>query len=257
MDPYVEFTRAFYQFTGIDLQCYKRPQMERRLTSLRNKHGYADFAAYVRALKENPELLDEVLDRMTINVSEFLRNRDRWEAIVPHLRALAERAAGELSIWSAACSTGEEPYTIAMLMEEHVRRPYRILATDIDKRVLYLAQLGEYKAHQVKSVPQDYLDKYFEHVDQTWYISPALKERVQFRRHNLLADPYPDSLDLIVCRNVLIYFTDEAKQRVIDGFARALKPGGLLFVGSTEPFLHNKSGALHSVGPFLYQRKDA
>ncbi len=256
-DPYVEFSKAFYNYTGIDLQCYKRPQMERRLTALRNKHGYADFSTYIGALQRDPKLLDELLDKMTINVSEFLRNRERWEALVPHLVSLAEKASGELSIWSAACSTGEEPYTIAMLIEEHVRHPYRILATDIDRRVLHLAQLGEYKAHQVRSVPSEYLVKYFEHANQTWYVSPVLKQRVQFQRHNLLADPYPDSLDLIVCRNVLIYFTDEAKQRIVDRFARALKPGGLLFVGSTEQFLHNRSESLRSVGPFLYQRREA
>jgi chemotaxis protein methyltransferase CheR len=256
LEEYIEFTRGFYEYTGIDLQSYKRPQMERRLTSLRNQHGYADFRQFLMAVKQDERLLHAVLDKMTINVSEFLRNKERWEALIPHLQSLSQN--GTLAAWSAACSTGEEPYTLAMLMEEHVRRPYSILATDIDKRVLQQAQCGVYNAYQMKSVPDAYVRKYFSGAaDGTWSVSPVLKKHVTFRYHNLLADPYPNSLDLIICRNVLIYFTDDAKQRVVNGFTRALRPGGILFVGSTEQFLHDGANGLVNVAPFLYQRKDA
>lgn len=253
MEPYVQFMNNFYSLTGVDLESYKRPQMERRLTSLRNKRGFTDFAEFFAAVKADDRLLYEVLDKMTINVSEFLRNYERWQALVPHLKTLAE--SSEIAAWSAACSTGEEPYSLALMMEEHIKRPYRIVATDIDRRVLHQAEVGEYRSHQVKSVPDSYLTKYFEAADETFRVVPMLKKHVRFQYHDLLADPYPDSLDLIICRNVLIYFTDDAKQRILSGFARALKPGGILFVGSTEQFLHTEQLSLTNIGPFLYRRK--
>jgi len=253
MDDFVQFMHGFYQLTGINLALYKRPQMERRLTTLRNKHGYDSFDAYMGGLRREDQLRAELLERMTINVSEFFRNPERWQALLPHLETLN---VSHLAIWSAACSTGEEPYTIAMLMAENIRRPYHIYATDIDAKVLEQAQNGVYHTHQVKHIPDSFLQRYFDIVDNQFTVKATLRTNVQFATHNLLVDEYPNAVDLIICRNVLIYFTDEAKQFVVSSFARSLKPGGLLFVGSTEQFL--RSGAIHleNVAPFLYRRKE-
>ena len=252
MDDFMDFMRSFNRLTGIDLTLYKRPQMERRLTSLRNKNHFLNFVEYLRAMEKDRNLLYELLDKMTINVSEFFRNPERWESLVPYLHDLTQTSP--LKAWSAACSTGEEPYSLALLMLERVKRPYEILATDIDEKVLKSAQIGEYRDHQIKSVSEEYFYKYFMKQDYLWRISDRVKKNIIFRAHNLLSNQFPGDLDLIICRNVMIYFTEEAKQKVIVGFANALRPGGILFVGSTEQFLRTELHGLSAVGPFLYRK---
>jgi chemotaxis protein methyltransferase CheR len=251
-DEFQIFMKDFFALSGIDLHLYKRPQMERRLTALRNRHGYDNFQSYLSAMRNQPGLYDELLDRMTINVSEFFRNPERWEILSDYLQQSYKGAP--LTIWSAACSTGEEPYTIAMMLEQ-LRISYQITATDIDQKVLNSAKVGTYQQHQTRAVANLYMDKYFRREGDAWRVEDGLKKHIKFEIHNLLGDSYPTGLDLIVCRNVLIYFTDEAKQKVAAGFAQALKPGGLLFVGSTEQFLHSEAFGLYSVAPFLYAKK--
>lgn len=252
MDEFIQFTKEFYNLTGVDLTLYKRPQMERRLTSLRNKHGFSDFRSYLRAVAAQPVLLAELMDKMTINVSEFFRNPERWQALAPLLENMS---ANPLRAWSAACSTGEEPYTLSILMSERFHRPIEITATDIDKNALHLAEQGQYKEHQVKSLDDRQRATYFTQTDGIWTVKDAIRRNVSFGRHNLLADPYPREFDLIICRNVMIYFTDAAKQQVIAGFSKSLKPGGILFVGSTEQFLRTDHHGLVSAGPFLYRKQ--
>ncbi|SFV05629.1 CheR family methyltransferase [Alicyclobacillus macrosporangiidus] len=253
MDEFLQFARQLERLTGIDLTLYKRPQMERRLTALREKRGYRRFQDYFRALEEQPEILNELLDKMTINVSEFLRNPERWQALMQHLPEVAGRP---LKAWSAACASGEEPYTLALLLEERGGVRYDILATDIDRAVLARAEQGYYKEHQVRSLPPAWLERYFRRDGDAYAVSSRLRRHVRFLQHNLLADPYPGPLDLIICRNVLIYFTDEAKRRVIEGFSASLAPGGILFVGSTEQFIGAERFGFSSVGPFLYRKRD-
>lgn len=253
MDEFLRFTEDFYTLTGVDLNLYKRPQMERRLTALRDKHGFSDYHSYVQFITREPALLQELMDKMTINVSEFMRNPERWDALIPLLKS---NQSSSIHAWSAACSTGEEPYTLSMIMEKHIDRPYRILATDIDKNALQQAQNGQFKDHQVRAVDLSDLQQYFTRTESSWRVSPALQKHVTFQSHNLLGDAYPGDFDLIICRNVMIYFTDDAKQHVIRGFSNALKPGGLLFVGSTEQFLRADPYGLVTVAPFMYQKKE-
>lgn len=251
MDDFAQFTQEFFRFSGIDLTAYKRPQMERRLTALRDRHGFSNFRQFLQAMTSNERLYAEFLDRMTINVSEFYRNPERWESLMAHLQAKKP-----LRAWSAACATGEEPYTLAILLAEHGFADYQIRATDIDRNVLLQSQVGRYADHQVKMVPPAVLAKYFRKQTADWVVEPTLRSQIKFELHNLLADGYPEALDLIICRNVLIYFTEEAKQQVIRGFSSTLKPGGLLFVGSTEQLLQADRHQLEVVSPFLYRKKD-
>lgn len=237
--------------TGIDLNQYKRQQMERRLAAFRAQLGYPTFSAFLEALKRDRALLAKTIDQMTINVSEFFRNPDRWQALLRHMEKSPER---QWKIWSAGCASGEEPYTIAMLMEEHGYFSYRIWATDIDLAVLGAARLGKYHERQLVNVPRPYLDKYFSYEQGAWWVSERLKRHVYFERHDLLRDSYPTGFDLIVCRNVLIYFTDAAKQHVLRSFSKALRPGGWLFVGSTEQFLTSQAHQFKIVIPFLYRK---
>lgn len=140
MDTYSVFTTKWKQLTGVDLTLYKEAQMKRRLTSLYEKKGFQSFKDFAAALEKDQALLNETLDRMTINVSEFYRNYKRWEVLETAILPLIKNGK-PLKIWSAACSTGEEPYTLAMLLDQQKSLPgFQILATDIDEKALEKAK---------------------------------------------------------------------------------------------------------------------
>lgn len=250
MDEFAWFMRAFFDLSGIDLAKYKRPQMERRLTNLRDRRGFSSFREYIEALTTEPSLMAELLDKMTINVSEFFRNKERWLELQSYLRTLP----GPIQAWSAACATGEEPYTLAMILNDMQIPFHPILATDIDERVLERAKAGRYDQTVLREMEDARRLTYFQKEQATYVVHPSLRKQIDFRQHNLLVDSYPKNLDLIICRNVLIYFTDETKEEILRKFSNALVPGGILFVGSTEQFLGLKLEKLHPVAPFLYQK---
>ncbi|PLS19537.1 chemotaxis protein CheR [Bacillus sp. M6-12] len=252
-DDYVEFTKKFYQLSGINLELYKRPQMERRLTALRVQHGHKNFLSYFKELEKSPVMIEEFLNKMTINVTEFFRNQERWDALQPVLKDL-EKTSSSLKVWSSACSTGQEPYTLSMLLQETVKKPFSILATDIDKTVLEFAKKGIYSPVHVKSVPENYKGKHFKQGNNSWEIDAKTRKPITFKQHNLLEDPYPNGYDLIVCRNVMIYFTEEAKKHIFEAFAKALRPGGILFVGATEQIQDAKKYGLDVVKSFIYRK---
>ncbi|HEY4602510.1 MAG TPA: protein-glutamate O-methyltransferase CheR [Cerasibacillus sp.] len=255
MADYQTFILQINKKLGIDLSLYKEAQMRRRLTSLRNKRGFQDFSSYFRALDKDPQLMNEFTDRITINVSEFFRNPKRWdvlrETVIPSLL----ETKNHLNIWSAACSTGEEPYSLLMMLEEyfpHVQ--FNITATDIDENILQKAQNGVYKEQALKEVPDNIKRKYFTFENNLYKITEHIKQQVTFKRHNLLKDSYPSGIDLIICRNVLIYFTDEAKEDIYLRIGNALTTNGILFVGSTEQIFHPERFNLRLFDTFFYQK---
>lgn len=255
MMDYEEFTRQIKKHTGIDLSLYKEAQMKRRLTSLREKRGYPSFDTYFRAIKQNDELYYEFLDRMTINVSEFYRNNKRWEVLENKILPLLTKNKRSLKVWSAACSTGEEPYTVAMILSKYYDlKNVKILATDIDQNVMTRAKEGVYPERSLKEVPLDIKSKYFTKQNNFYHVADEIKQTVTFKKHNLLADPYEKNVDLIICRNVLIYFTEEAKNQVYQNFSNSLVPGGVLFVGSTEQIFNPKEFQFEVADTFFYQK---
>ena len=250
------FIQRVKQKTNIDLSQYKEAQMKRRLTTLRLKHGYGTFAEFWEALTRDEKLMNEFLDRMTINVSEFWRNAIRWAALEQRFLPEMLKESGSLRIWSAACSTGEEPYTVAMILDRlGALQRADILATDIDTKVIEKAKIGLYPERSLKEVPPAYRKAYFTAEEGGWRVSEKLIRAVRFKRHNLLHDPFGSDYDLIICRNVLIYFTEEAKHELYLKFAKALRPGGLLFVGSTEQIFTPSRYGLESAETFFYRRK--
>jgi len=257
LGSYESFKEAVFSLTGIDLNSYKERQMKRRIEALITKNGITSYADYAFLLKHNKSMLDEFVNYITINVSEFYRNPEQWHLlereIIPYL---LDRFGKNLKIWSAACSTGDEPYSLVMLLSKFLPlNRIRIIATDIDKNVLQKAELGIYNVKSLKELPQEFIDKYFNKLnDKTYQITSAVKECVSFRQHDLLKDKYPDNCDLIVCRNVLIYFTDEAKNRVYSKFHSALKKDGLLFVGSTEQIIQAAQMGYAGFKPFFYRK---
>ncbi|WP_110927613.1 CheR family methyltransferase [Bacillus massiliglaciei] len=253
---YEEFVRNIKRSTGIDLALYKENQMKRRLTSLYEKKGYRSFGAFYEELQKNTDLLNEFLDRMTINVSEFYRNAKRWqildEMIFPQLLASGKK----LKIWSAACSTGEEPYTAAMVLSRHLPiGKFDILATDIDSNALARAKMASYSARSLNEVPQEIKQKYFVREGDHYIVADEIKKAVTFKKHNLLADRFENDFDLIICRNVLIYFTEEAKHELYLKFSRSLREGGIFFVGSTEQIFSPAQYELGAVETFFYKKQ--
>lgn len=250
-----QFVAKLKAKTGIDLAMYKENQMKRRLNGLRENKGYRTFADFYKGMTANPALYEEFLDHMTINVSEFYRNAKRWEVlerkIVPDLLT----RSGSIKCWSAACSTGDEPYTLVMLLANLLpKHRFHVLATDIDMGAIRKAQEGVYSAQSVREVPGPALKRYFTASGGAYRIQEEVKKSVTFKKHNLLADPYEQNFDLIVCRNVLIYFTDEAKDEIFRKFSKSLKKGGCLFIGGTEQIFQPSLYGLESSDTFFYRK---
>lgn len=242
--------------TAIDLNCYKQNQMKRRIDTLIAKNKIVGYDKYVQGLKNDQKLFDEFVNYITINVSEFYRNPEQWklldEEIFPEL---IKKFGKNLKIWSAACSTGDEPYSLVMALSKHLPlNNIKIYATDLDKQVIAKAKLGLYGEKSIAAVPSDLKTKYFTKVGPSYKISDEIKARVEFKEHNLLKDPYPTEYHLIVCRNVLIYFTEEAKEEVFRKYYKALAKGGVLFIGSTEQIITYKEIGYERKNSFFYQK---
>lgn len=252
---YVYFIEQVNRKSGIDLGQYKEAQMRRRLNTLRIKNGFTSFAAFFRAMDENQMLFYEFLDRMTINVSEFWRNPNRWEIlrtkVLPELLVQSPR----IRCWSAACSTGEEPYTLAMILDSmNALSSARVLASDLDENALARAKDGLYISRALKDVPSSFQPKYFTPEKEMFRVSDRLKSGITFQKQNLLSDTFESGLDLIICRNVMIYFTEEAKSLLYHKFSRALRPGGVLFVGSTEQIFNPGQYQFETIETFFYRK---
>jgi len=255
LSDYKLFIDKIHRLIGIDLTLYKEAQMRRRLTSLRNKLGYKTFDQYYDALCDDKSLLQQFIERITINVTEFYRNPKRWEVLRDKIFPELTKRKTNLHIWSAACSTGEEPYSIAIMLREHFPHvKASILATDLDEKVLEQAKIGIYQEIQLKDLPSHKKSKYFTIKNNLYQIDESLKENITFKRHDLLKDPYPKQLDLIVCRNVLIYFTDPAKEKIYDKFSESLTDEGFLFVGSTEQIFNPEQHGLTLYETFFYRK---
>jgi len=232
---FASFKRKVQAAYGVNLDAYKRPQMERRLRANMDRCGALTFIQYYAIMRKDSVVLDEFLDRLTINVSELFRNPEQFEVLRKEImpRLLARR--GGLSVWSAGCSYGAEAYTLAILLDElaPVGR-HSVLASDIDDRMLARAAGGVFQEAEVANVSKPRLLKYFDRGPDGYTARPVLRQMVSFAKLDLLRDPFRTGFDLIACRNVVIYFTDEAKSQLYRRFCQSLRPGGCLFVGSTE-----------------------
>jgi chemotaxis protein methyltransferase CheR len=251
---YEYFKKEILSLTAIDLNSYKEKQMKRRIDTLITKNKINGYDNYVHALRTNQALFDEFVNFITINVSEFYRNPDQWEildkTIIPEL---IEKFGKNLKIWSAACSTGDEPYSLVMALSRHIPlNQIKIYATDLDKQVIAKAKVGLYSEKSIAAVPSDFKAKYFTKVGPSYKIADEIKARVEFKEHNLLKDSYPSNYNMIVCRNVLIYFTEEAKDEVFRKFCNSLEKGGILFIGSTEQIINYRDVGFERKNSFYY-----
>ena len=253
---YEWFKTAVYNLTKIDLNAYKEKQMKRRIDTLISKNNIVGYDKYISFIKTDNTKFEEFINYLTINVSEFYRNPDQWQVmdkqIIPEL---ISKFGKKLKIWSAACSTGDEPYSLVMALSRHIPLDQiKIYATDLDKQVIAKAQVGLYSEKSIANVPDDLKKKFFTKVGLSYQISEEVKKRVEFTQHNLLKDSYRDGWHMIVCRNVLIYFTEEAKDEVFVKFQKALSNKGVLFIGSTEQIINYKEIGYNRKNSFFYEK---
>lgn len=256
MNGYEDFKKDILSLTKIDLNSYKEKQMRRRIDTLIGKNNIKSYKDYVALLKRDKEKFEQFVNFLTINVSEFYRNPEQWEILDKSVfPALIKRFGKNLKIWSAACSTGDEPYSLVMALSRHIPiNQVHITATDIDKQVLDKARMGLYNQKSIAAVPADFKKKYFTQIGSSYQISDEIKRQVEFKEHNLLRDSYPTGCHLIVCRNVLIYFTEEAKEEIYRKFNSSLTSQGILFIGSTEQIMNYKELNYQRHQSFFFQK---
>jgi chemotaxis protein methyltransferase CheR len=242
-ETYESVKSSIKQLLGIDLSAYKDQQMRRRLDSWLTRTGEATWPTYLQRLRLDKTELSKFRDYLTINVKEFFRDPDRWHIlkrdILPDLikQAYTVRPGrGGIRAWSAGCSIGAEPYSLAMYLADIAPgQPHQIIATDLDRGILARARAGgPYIDQDIRAVPAEYRQKYFAPGGPPYFMSDKLIKHITFNEQNLLSSWTENGFDLIICRNVIIYFTADAKMELYQKFYNALRPGGILFLGGTE-----------------------
>jgi chemotaxis methyl-accepting protein methylase len=239
--------------TGIDFGSYRGSTIGRRVQNRMISVGARSHEEYLALLREDEDEAGRLLQRVTIKVSRFYRDRSTFDSlrsvVLPELAERQGRAA--LTLWSAGCGFGEEPYTLAMLLDE-AGIAGSVLATDVDPAALAHAVAARYPASALAELPVELRERYCRHADDHYSIDAALRPRVRFARHDLTATgslPEPGSFDLICCRNVLIYFERGPQQAAMHRLCRALRPGGYLCLGEAEWPLPSLAGMLESLPP--------
>lgn len=234
---------------NLDLVQYKDNYIERRINARINLTQADSLASYLVLLKKNPEELNTLKDYLTINVTEFFRNMETFDALrkdtIPDIIKSKEKGSSNtIRVWSAGCSSGQEPYTLAIQFLEAFEKfntdnRLVIIATDIDRKSIAKAKSGRYEKTIMEGVPKHFLIKYFTKIGDEYQVKPFVQDCVNFKYLDLTADDGNNvagiaSYDLIVCRNVIIYFKDELKKSLFMRFYNKLRKNGYLVIGKNE-----------------------
>lgn len=229
-----------YQDRGFDFREYKETTLNRRLGLRLRACGVETFADYARILDQNPAEYDRLFNSLFIKVTNFFRDDVAFRAVEEVvLPTLIGKGLKDVRVWSAGCATGQEPYSVALLLLEKLGQEISqwnipILGTDIDAKALACARNGRFSQRDVEGIRSVWLERYFVPEGKGFRIQPTLKGLVTFEVHNLVRDPPYHDLDLVVCRNVLIYFKPALQTRLLRGFHEGLKQGGFLLLGKAE-----------------------
>lgn len=253
---WVTFKKKLKNKTDIDLDLYKEPQMRRRIGNLVTRNNAHSFTEYFDSVAQDKDEFAAFIEYLTINVSEFFRTPEKFGKLETDVIPDLLKRSPHLNIWSAGCSIGAEPYSLSIILKELTPGvKHRILASDLDIEILAKAKAGVYNENELKSMKPERRARYFDRVEGGKFaVKDEIKKVIEFKRHNLLKDPFESGFDLILCRNVVIYFTEEAKDQLYANFFKALKPGGILFVGATEAILNFRKLGYTSFQPFFYQK---
>jgi chemotaxis methyl-accepting protein methylase len=241
-------TEKITRARGVSCDAYKDRCLRRRIAVRMRARGVHSFSDYSRVLDSDGHEYDRLIDALTINVTKFFRNNEAWTALAPYLAERWKARSGAVAVWSAGCASGEEPYTIAAALAETARTTgqsewlprARVLATDIDRQSLERATAARYAAAAFSETPAEVLRRWIEPAaaDGTRTPVPAVRGLVTVQRHDLTTGRPPGGpFDLVVCRNVVIYFDRDTQERLFQVFASALRPEGLLLLGKVETLL--------------------
>jgi chemotaxis protein methyltransferase CheR len=260
---FLEISRYIHERFGVNLE-KKRQLIEGRLGFYLDSQGYASYSDYFEFVKNDPTQreLANLLNRLTTNHTYFLREKDHFSfyehTVLPWIDE--ELNDKDLRVWSAGCSSGQEPYTVSIITREYfgsraADRDNTILASDISDKALTTARNGVYPAEELASIPSDWRRKYFTIYDKYAYrVTPELRKSVAFKHGNLMdAFSVKKPFHAIFCRNVMIYFDNDTKARLIDKFYEALREGGFLFVGHSES-LSAINSKFKYINPSIYRK---
>ena len=256
---FLDLTRKISREVGLSLDAYKDKCLRRRIAVRMRASGVHSYIEYQALLDRDPGEYERLKDAITINVTRFYRNTETWDQVrsnvVPQICA---DSRGQIRAWSAGCSSGEEPYTLAVLIAEHLDvegRPDQlglvtIDATDIDRQCLERARAARYKSEALTDVPAHLVQHYFEAAGDEYQVAERVRDRVSVLSSDLSTDAPPGrNYQLILCRNVVIYFSRDTQERVFKQFAEALAPGGFLVLGKVETFFGPARERLTLVNP--------
>ncbi|WP_161878942.1 CheR family methyltransferase [Alkalibacterium sp. MB6] len=244
-------------FTNLNIQlsAYKEKQLQRRIQTIMRQSGAQSLEEYSSLIHTDEGIKKQFLDYITINVTEFFRNKDLFDNFEELLKTNLSKKFDSISIWSAACSIGAEPYSLAMIMDRsNLPLKRNIVATDIDQTILTRARLGEFKENDMNNVSIIDRKKYFKEVDSRFVLDQKIKNMVDFKQHDLVLDEFEKGFHVIVCRNVTIYFKNEVKEEIYDKMSQSLVTGGLLFTGATETIYQPERYGLRKVASFIYEK---
>jgi chemotaxis protein methyltransferase CheR len=253
------FRRYIEEHCGIDVQEDKAYLIESRLSKLLADSGLSNFEELYNHVTHRQDKLmtEKIIDAITTNETQWFRDNTPWEIlenlVLPAwIQEFREGKRTKVRIWSAACSTGQEPYSIAMSIDRYLAKnqitdilpaQFEILATDISTTVLEIARMGKYSSVSIiRGLNESYKDKYFRNQEHTWILDETMRERVRFEQFNLQNSfVIWGQFDMVFCRYVIIYFSEQFKHEVIDKMAGVLTPGGIFFLGSSELFTDTKA----------------
>lgn len=258
---YTQVKTSIKRILKIDLTNYKDEQMKRRLDSWLVRSHVNTWNEYFALVTSDPLEQERFRNYLTINVTEFFRDPSRWESlrqdVMPYLikNSIENHRSDGLKIWSAGCSIGTEPYTIAIMMADFMpTQKYSLLATDLDREALGKARArGPYSQDDVRNLTPLQRQKYITPV-APFLAKETLQKNIRFQEQDLFADQFDTGFDLIICRNVVIYFTAEAKNILYAKFQAALRPGGVLFLGGTEMISGAKDFGFQNFGISFYKK---
>jgi len=250
---------------GINLT-QKKNLIEGRLSNMLMEKGFTNFSQYLQHIFKDPTKMEitNLINKITTNYTYFMRETDHFDyfknEVLPYLQATNKEQ--DLRIWSAGCSTGEEPYTLAMIMTDYFGKAKtmwntKVLATDISVQVLEIAEKGLYPKEVIQAVPPIWKANYFKKLDaENYQISEQIKQEIVFRIFNLMDErfPFKRKFHVIFCRNVMIYFDNQTKSKLIEKFYDMTEPGGYLFIGHSESISRGET-AYQYVMPAVYRKR--
>ncbi len=258
------FRKLIYDSSGITFSETNRSILDSRLKERLREKQMENLDDYYKLITTDTEEFKVFLDSITTNLTRFFRNQPHFDALInyvlPHLIEKKKKMMDtKIHIWSAGCSTGEEPYTIAMILKDKLPAPYTfdITASDISLKSLLVGQQGFYADSRITGIPQNYLATYFTKADGGYQVKPELMQTIKFDYHNLRYDMGARNFDVVFCRNVLIYFDEAAQKATIDRFYNSMSANSYLFIGHSESLfgMDTKFEFLKTQWACLYEKK--